>query len=256
MARAEADTMQSAPAGVPPAPLTQESIDRRLASIADSLRNEIQRAVLDSISRERGPRPDLTAIVKSASALESLSKLAERFSRPDRRPNEPLRTDYRAVEIAPEAFAERAKNMGPSRRIFMSSPELRGPLGALGPAADSLMEVLRASVSRMPRFGLIDRDTARAALGKTRNISSISKTLDVELFAALYVSLQPDSSVIWTLTVRDLGAHPAFGTRSAVARGSVGALPGGTEAFITKATRYLDEIDHAPRRATGIPSRP
>jgi serine/threonine-protein kinase len=250
MARAEADTMQAAPAiQSPPPRQTQETIDRRLAAIADSLRDEIQRAILDSVSRVRGGRrPEYTEIVRSAAALESLSRLADRFPRTITQPNEPTRFEFRTPQPSPEAFAERAKNMGAARRIFMSSPTLRGPLTVLGPTADSLVDSLRVAVGGNPRFVVISRDTAQAILAKTRNIRSISEALGADLFASLYVTVQPDSTVIWTVTVRDLGAHPAYATRSAVARGMVGTLPGDTDALIGKVVRHLEEMDRAPRR--------
>jgi hypothetical protein len=138
--------------------------------------------------------------------------------------------------------------MGAARRIFMSSPTLRGPLTVLGPTADSLVDSLRVAVGGNPRFVVISRDTAQAILAKTRNIRSISEALGADLFASLYVTVQPDSTMIWTVTVRDLGAHPAYATRSAVARGMVGTLPGDTDALIGKVVRHLEEMDRAPRR--------
>jgi hypothetical protein len=95
---------------------------------------------------------------------------------------------------------------------------------------------------------VIDADTVRQTLSRTRTVSSVSESLDVELFTSLNIQVFPDSSVLWQITLRDLGAHPAFDRRMAVHKGPSSALLVGADTLVSHTVRSLVEMDRAPRR--------
>jgi hypothetical protein len=92
-------------------------------------------------------------------------------------------------------------------------------------------------------------------LERTRTINTIAAEMNVEVFASIYLAQQRDSAVSWTITVRDLTAHPAFTTRSIATRSDPGAPLSSIEGLVSKSVQFLHEIDRAPRRATP-PARP
>lgn len=252
-ARAQMESAQKAdaPSATKAVPLTQEDIGREVARIADSLRADIQRSVLDSVTRARGGRRDFSSAFGTALTWDSLGRVTMRGL--------PRAGDDRAVvlakELSPEAFAARAASMGPPRRVFVSTPQLRSSLETLGPATDSLADSLRRAIARNPRFIVIDADSARLILERTRTISRISETMAVELFASIFVNLQRDSSVAWTVTVRDLGAHPSYSTRGMGVKSDPGAPLSAIAKLVAQSVDHLREMDRAPRRQSSpVPS--
>jgi serine/threonine-protein kinase len=230
----------------------------QLQHLADSLRADLQKTVIDSFfkmqqaqqqqlqalsqaqSRGAGGRgTDVRTDPRVAQALENADRIGREFALSGGRPPMPM---------SPTAFAERAAAMGAPRRIFVSIPSEARRSTAVGAAAGAIMDSLRRTIGRNKRFIVIDRDSVRDALARTRTTDSIAKLLNVDLFASLYPTVARDSSVQWTLTLRDLGAHPAFGSRSTSVRTRADSIPWVTDSLIRAGVRMLDEIDHAPRR--------
>ena len=247
--RAESTQKKNAPPAAQSPAVTQEEIGRQMARIADSLRVEIQRSVLDSVTRVRGRQPDIAAALGAAMAMESLGRAAQ--SRPllpgPARVNERLLS--RSRELSTEAFADRAANLGPPRRLFLSSPRLSARQAAFAPVVDSLADSLRRAIVRSARFIVIDADSTRMMLERTRTINSIAAAMKVDLFASIYLSPQADSTVAWTVTVRDLTAHQAFATRSMGVKSDSGAPLSAIDKLVGRSVQFLHEIDRAPRRA-------
>lgn len=246
-ARAQIESAQKAgvPSAVPAAPLTQEDISREVARIADSLRVDIQRSVLDSVTRARGGRRDISTVFGTTLAMDSLARSIQ--SRLPRAADD--RAAAFARELSPEAFKMRAASMGPPRRVFISTPRLRSTFEAFGPAVDSLADSLRRAIARNPRFIVIDADSTRSILERTRTISRISETMAVELFASIFMNLQSDSSVAWTVTLRDLTAHPSYATRGMGVMSDPGAPLSAIGKLVAQSMDHLQEMDRAPRRA-------
>jgi serine/threonine-protein kinase len=230
----------------------------QLQHLADSLRADLQKTVIDSFfkmqqaqqqqlqalsqaqNRTAGGRGvDLRGDPRVAQALESADRIGREFA---------LNGGRAPMPISPTAFADRAGAMGGPRRLFVSIPSEARRSTAVGASAGAIMDSLRKALSRNKRYIVIDRDSVRDALARTRTTDSIAKLLNVELFASLYPTVGRDSSVQWTLTLRDLTAHPAFGSRSTSVHTRADSIPWVTDTLIRAGLRMLDEIDRAPRR--------
>jgi hypothetical protein len=103
-------------------------------------------------------------------------------------------------------------------------------------------------LARDPRFVLIPADSVRAMLARTRTISAISDSMDVQLFASIGASVLPDTSVIWQVTSRDLTAHSAYMTRAVTMHGFKPDVLSGMDSLVIATARFLKEQDRAPRR--------
>ena len=255
-ARATSDSI-SAPAVTPTVPATPGTpvatpdASQQMARLADSLRQEIQRAVLDSVARVRG-MPNVAALVRDAAAFESLGRragLREGLPPPTAGRGAPVRVfTERRSELAREAFAERAANLGPPRRVFVSYPTLPVRAESFVPVVDSMVDSLRHTLARDPRFVVIDADSVRAALLVSRAINTIARRMNVELIASLYVAMLPDGSVNWTMTARDISANGAYTTRATSHRSLPGTPMAAADSLVPVTLRLLHEMDLAPRR--------
>jgi hypothetical protein len=242
-----------------------EEFTRSMSRVVDSLRAEIQKAVLDSVTRVRGTPPGFTFLTGDAridSMVGHLTRDAERRAGRGtgesgsqlgifREPPAP-----RVNSLSREAFAERAANLGPPRRLFVSYPTLNSRSRFLAPQVDSLVDSLRATLARDPRYVLVPADSVREVLAKTRTISRIADSMHVDLFASVAASVLPDTSVIWQVTSRDLGAYSAYATRAITVRGERPNPLKGIDSLVLGTTRLLREQDRAPRRQPNRDSRP
>ena len=243
-----------------------EDFARDMARIVDSLRADIQKAVLDSVTRVRSV-PQVysfkTGDPRIDSIVRRLQRDAERRAGSQNRgpemlppmpvpPPEAGRQNEQQLMLAHslsrEAFAARLESLGPPRRLFVSYPTLSSRARFLGPQVDLVVDSLRATLARDPRYVVITADSVRAILQTTRTISTISKTMNVDLFASVAASVLPDSSVIWTVTSRDLTAHSAFATRAITTHGFKPNVTGGIDSLIMGTARFLKEQDRAPRK--------
>lgn len=240
-----------------------ESLARATTRLIDSLRAEIQKAVLDSVTRVRGGPPVYTFMTGDPRIDSMVRRLAERplgrrgepggaeplIIREPPRPGDPqFREPSRSSSLSREAFADRAANLGPPRRLFVSYPAPTSRTRLVAAQIDSAMDSLRATLARDGRFVLIPADTVRLALERTRSVSALADSFTVDLFASLTVSALPDTSVIWQVTARDLSAHSAYATRAITLRGERGALLRGLDSLVAGTLRHLKEMDRAPRR--------
>ena len=241
-----------------------EDLSRSVTRMVDSLRAEIQKAVLDSVTRVRGAPQALTFNMGDP----KIDSIVRRFQRENERrgtargPDVIIRPEHlgdqarrseqqllRAHELSREAFATRMETLGPPRRVFVSYPTLSARSKFLAPQVDSVVDSLRRTLARDQRFIVIPADSVRAMLAKTRTISAISDSMDVELFASVVASVLPDTSVLWQVTSRDLTAHSAYMTRAITLHGFKPDVLSGMDSLVIATARFLKEQDRAPRRS-------
>jgi len=206
------------------------------AGFGDSLRAAIMRSVLDSVAREQAASARI-APGRSIRSNSAVSTSADSVRGP------------RVNPLGSEAFAARAANLGPPRRVFVSIPrELRGSAG-INLAGTVIMNTLRAALARDPRYRVIPADSVARALAVTRTTDSIAVQQQVELFASLSPIPTSDGSVIWQLTARDLSAHGAYALRLTSVTVPLDSLLLRSDSLISMTVKHFAEMDKAPRRA-------
>jgi hypothetical protein len=146
--------------------------------------------------------------------------------------------------------------VGPRRIVIAEPPDQRNwPEAALlGRAvADSLRRTLNG---RRQQYVVVDQDSVRAALAKTRGVSEISKALNADLLVAIQLQPLRGDSALLVLTSFDLGAVPQYRTRSSAGRPATKseALKNLDQILLATLT-HLDEMSRAPRRPPqpGVP---
>ncbi|MEP7001723.1 MAG: protein kinase [bacterium] len=150
-----------------------------------------------------------------------------------------------------EAFAVRAANLGPSRRIGISvSSVVRG--GPATIAANSVMDSLLARFRQKSRFTTIPADSVAAALSRSHNIDSLRTWLNAEVWASIGLSGPVGAdSVYWMVTLRDFTAHSAFSYRPVLSKYALTGSspePATISALLDNVVQSLDAMDRAPRR--------
>jgi hypothetical protein len=151
--------------------------------------------------------------------------------------------------IAANSGAAVATPTGPRRIVIAEPPEIRQwPEAALlGRAvADSLRRILRP---RAKQFILVDADSVRSALVRSRNIGELAKSLNSDLLVSIRLTALPRDSAMLMIQAYDLGAVSSHQSRLAanrpVAKNEVLA---NLDALLLLTVTYLDEMSRAPRR--------
>jgi eukaryotic-like serine/threonine-protein kinase len=151
--------------------------------------------------------------------------------------------------IAANSGAAAATPTGPRRIVIAEPPEIRQwPEAALlGRAvADSLRRILRP---RAKQFILVDADSVRSALVRSRNIGELAKSLNSDLLVSIRLTALPRDSAMLMIQAYDLGAVSSHQSRLAanrpVAKNEVLA---NLDALLLSTVTYLDEMSRAPRR--------
>ncbi len=151
--------------------------------------------------------------------------------------------------IAANSGAAVASPTGPRRIVIAEPPEIRQwPEAALlGRAvADSLRRILRL---RAKQFILVDADSVRSALARSRNIGELAKVLNSDLLVSIRLTALPRDSAMLMIQAYDLGAVSSHQSRLAangpVAKNEVLA---NLDALLLSTVTYLDEMSRAPRR--------
>jgi hypothetical protein len=139
---------------------------------------------------------------------------------------------------------------GPRRIVIAEPPEQRGwPEAALlGRAvSDSLRRMLRSLRGR--QYIVVDMDSARAVLARTRDINEVNKTLNAELLISIRLQPLPRDSAMLLIQSYDNNAVNAYRTRT------IGGRPVPKNEVLTNLDQSLlstltslDEMTRAPRR--------
>jgi hypothetical protein len=157
----------------------------------------------------------------------------------------------KAGSLSPESFATRAANPGPARRMFISTPRaLPGNASAnaaLNMASAVIMDSLRSTLSRKPRYVVLSRDSVAATLAVTRQTDSIATLTHAEMFASLLPQMSA-GFVTWQVTLRDLTALGSYTVRTVSVRVPADSMLAGTDSIVARSVRLFDELDRAPRK--------
>lgn len=153
--------------------------------------------------------------------------------------------------IAANSGSGGASTAAPRRIIVAEPPEVsQWPEAALlGRAvADSLRRMLR---SRGRQYTLVDQDSVRMALSRSRDVTEMSRTLASDLLVSIRITPMPRDSAMLMLQLYDLGANNAYRTRvSGGRRVAKNEVLAGLDGVLLSTITYLDEMSRAPRRPT------
>jgi len=201
-----------------------------LALFADSIRAQIQRAVLDSLVL-RGSQVPVAAIVGAAG--EAIGRAAEAAAL--------------STAIATEAGAPRTavRASGP-RRVIVAQPRPSRSRPEMDAIVASLADSLRLALDAHPRYVVVPADSVARALAETRTVNALQERLDAEL--VISIALVPvGDTVTRIITVRDLGAGPGASTRVVMSKVTPGAPGAGMRELVPQVVRALTELERAAR---------
>jgi tRNA A-37 threonylcarbamoyl transferase component Bud32 len=151
--------------------------------------------------------------------------------------------------IAANSGAAAVTATGPRRLIIAEPPEIRQwPEAALlGRAvADSLRRILRP---RTRQYTMVDADSVRSTLARSRDMSELTKALNSELLVSIRLTALPHDSALLMLQTFDLGAATTHRSRAAAGRPvPKNQVLENLDALLLSTVTYLDEMSRAPRR--------
>jgi hypothetical protein len=242
----------SSPAPVPVAPTLSaadslniaKALERRLArqAAAAAAADSQKRATSKKPAATTGPASSGSPFVDSIARV-ALLLVAEQRSTLIQAPQE--------NPLSREALAERAANLGPARTVmiliqgpFPGRPDLDSVATAL---ADRLRRELAAPAAR-GRFQTVAAVPQSLTVGDPRIADSVASAAGADMSLILAPSPRRDSSVTWTVVLRDLTAREEFRSRSAQRRIARDSATVGIDSLAISARRGLDQLDRTPRR--------
>jgi len=138
---------------------------------------------------------------------------------------------------------------GPRRVVIAEPGEVRGwpeaPLLAQA-VSDSLRRMLRA---RPRQYALVDQDSVRTLLLRTRDVAEIARNTNSDLMISIRLTPTRNDSAMMMMQIYDLTAANQFRNRAAAGR----QLPknevlGSLDQVLLSTMTLLDEMTRAPRR--------
>jgi serine/threonine-protein kinase len=230
------------PAAAPapaPAPPPAESLVKRAA-------------VASGVAPEKPPKPVISHedSIRIADAIRKRMEAAKlRDSVAKAKLAEDMQRKMTDSIIAANSGAAAPASTGPRRVIIAEPPDQRqwpeAPI--LGRAvADSLRRMLRA---RRGQYIVVDQDSVRMAIVRTRDVTELTKSLNADLLISIRFGVVPRDSAVLMLQVYDLTAINAYRARTAsnkpVAKNEVLTS---LDVLLLSTLTYLDEMSRAPRR--------
>jgi len=151
--------------------------------------------------------------------------------------------------IAANSGTPAANPNGPRRLVIAEPPEQRNWAEAslLGRAvADSLRRMLRL---RRNQYTLVDQDSVRDVLLRTRTVSEVTKSLNSDLLVSIVLVATRGDSAVLQIQSFDLTAINQFRQRAATSKPvPKNEVLGQLDALLLSTVTYLDEMTRAPRR--------
>jgi serine/threonine-protein kinase len=209
-------------------------------------------AIASGVAPEKPPKPVISHddSIRIADAIRKRMEAAKlRDSVAKAKLAEDMQRKMTDSIIAANSGAAAPASTGPRRVIIAEPPDQRqwpeAPI--LGRAvADSLRRMLRA---RRGQYIVVDQDSVRLALGRTRDVTELTKSLNADLLVSIRFVVAPRDSAVLMLQAYDLTAVNAYRARTAsnkmVARNEVLT---NLDALLLSTLTYLDEMSRAPRR--------
>lgn len=227
IAQAVSERMSRRPAATAAAP----SDPAALAMLADSLRRQIQRSVMDSMMRQ------VTIVAEAAQQSPALSAAAERQAV----------VESRRAPMPPR---------GP-RRVVVALPRLSRSRPDLNAAALHIADSLQRAFAEHPRYVVVPRDSVIAVLERTRTVDAVREQLNADVIVSLSLIPMPSDSVMRLVTLRDLQL-PGGGSSVRVVNTTLAATApaSGLDALARETFRALFEMERTARDQQRVPQVP
>jgi hypothetical protein len=233
----------------------QQQRDRDVA-FADSIRNVVMREVLDSVMRIREPaggrgrRPGFP----TGADFQQLDRLIRdslprvyQFNAPDS-----ARSRQEVITwLSPQAYRERAANMGPPRRVFIAIPRVGRTNPAARDAAMALRDSIALALKHDPRFVPVFGDSTVMTSSSGRISEQEAQKLNVDMVLSVAAMSLGNGLAQWQVTARDLTAHASFQQRVIPMTVRLDSLTKGADSLVARAMEQLHTMDRAPRKSQG-----
>jgi eukaryotic-like serine/threonine-protein kinase len=231
----------------PTVPRTSGGVDTlALAQMADSIRSQIQRLVLDSLVRlQTRAAAEMLATRPVAAATAAAALAADAAQVQD--------NDARAgASLAGAAAGPR----GP-RRVVVALPRASRDRADLDAVATTLADTLRRAFDAHPRFVAVPADSVAAVLAQSRTLNTLQERLDADVIISITLVPTRDS-VVRLVQVRDLHGPSGMAMRVVSTSAPAGSPAAGLDRLVPETFRALQEMDRAARqfRVDGVPSAP
>ncbi|HEV8409258.1 MAG TPA: serine/threonine-protein kinase [Gemmatimonadaceae bacterium] len=248
-----------------------------LAKLGDSLRSEMMKAVFDSLAKTQphAPPPGTMPSAGSGVAAPPLPPGTDRGSRVFVQSPVAIDSMVRAItgrggfdraqmfqgrggnggqpfggQPSREMINERMANLGPPRRILVTTPAAMSDRRDIATASAAVADSLRRYLASTHRYVIVSpRDEVHSeAFSNAHSVDSIAKSVNADMIAAVFMSPRKDSSATWTILLRDATANEGAGSRSVSARAPKDSLLAPADSLVLRSARYLEMLDHSPRR--------
>ena len=216
------------------APLRRDAFadSMTLVVMADSIRTQIQRAVLDSLVQlgaRMGPAARELAGVTREMQLAAGAQATM------------VTADGRLPPPPPGM-----RSSGP-RRVVVAQPRSSRGRSGLDAISGALADSLRAHIDAHPRYVVVPADSTAAALRESRTVNGVQERLNADLIISIALIPRGDS-VVRMITMRDLAA-PEWANHRTVVSPVVATTPGfGLDELVPKVLRSLFEMERAARQ--------
>lgn len=212
MAIASAVQARMAARTAPTAATARPDDPATLAAMADSIRTQIQRMVLDSLMRMQ-------------------TRVA------------PATPGMRTVQFETNGPPPR----GP-RRVVVAVPRTNRLRADLDAAALVIVDTLRRALDAHPRYVVVPADSVAAVLAESRTINTVQERLNADVIVSL--SLIPSrDSLVRLVAIRDLTAPGGQVSRAVSVPTELADPTGGIDHVVRDTFRALAEMDRASRDA-------
>ncbi len=222
MAIASAVSARMAARATPNPSAPRQDNPAMLAAMADSIRSQIQRVVLDSLMRIQ-------------------TRVA------------PVGPDERTARIEMNPPPPR----GP-RRVVVAVPRTNRLRADLDAAALVIVDTLRRALDAHPRYVVVPADSVAAVLAESRTINTVQERLNADIIVS--VSLIPSrDSLVRLVQIRDLTSPGGQISRAVSVPTELANPTGGVDRVVRETFRALAEMDRAGRdamRARSSAARP
>ncbi|MBX7117369.1 MAG: serine/threonine protein kinase [Gemmatimonadaceae bacterium] len=212
-----------------------------LERMADSIRTEVQRLVLDSVMRfaRFGPRrdgappeppPGMPSGMPAGLSPEAMSTGTG--------VGKGAAPDARAVTMV-------MRPTGP-RRVVVAPPRPSRTRPDMDTLAGLIADSLRTRIDAHPRYVIVPADSVAAVLREVRTVNGVQERLESDLIISISLAPAKDS-VVRIITARDLSAPPGANVRSIVSTVPAGDPQQGIADLVPKVVQSLLEMERNAR---------